>query len=209
MLLYLVLGLALGAGSSVLPGPCGLAVMNAATRQTLARAVAIGGGAALGDAAYASLGILGIGPHLERSPLVPVVLQAVSGVVLITYGLRHLVGRASGRAGAAPRASIARARGTIAGGLLTGLVTLLSNPGALVTWVIVVGSALRHATPVQAWCAVIGIGTGSFVWFTLMAVLTRRGSATHGALVARVTAVVSSLLVAGGVLALVRAADSW
>lgn len=205
MLVYLVLGVALGAGSSVLPGPCGLAVINAATRQTLARAVAIGVGAALGDATYASLGLLGVGPHLERYPLVPAALQAVSGMVLIGYGLHHLLRRA----GATPRPVIARDRSSVSGGVLTGLVTLLCNPGALVTWVVVVGSALRNATPAQAWCAIIGIGSGSFLWFTLMATLTYRGSAAHGALVARVTAVVSSLLVAGGVLSLVRAAGTW
>ena len=51
MLAYLMLGLVLGAGSSVLPGPCGLAVMNAASRRSLTRALATGGGAGFGDAA--------------------------------------------------------------------------------------------------------------------------------------------------------------
>lgn len=207
MLTYLVLGFVLGAGSSVLPGPCGLAVMRAASHRGLTRALGAGGGAAFGDAVYASLGIVGVGPLLARYPAVPPILQTVSGVALIAYGTRHLLSR-----GETPRTDIVetgRHRGELAGGLVLGLATLLSNPGALITWVLIVGSVLSGARAVDAWATIAGIGTGSFTWFAIMATLTRRGLAGRGALIARVTTVVSSVLVIGGVISLLRAAQSW
>lgn len=105
MLAYLLPGLALGAGSSLIPSPCGLAVINAAMRRDLARALAIGFGAALGDFVLATLGIHGLGPLLARHPSVPPVLHAFGGVGLIGDGPHDLwVRRAEvcGDAAAAP-----------------------------------------------------------------------------------------------------------
>jgi threonine/homoserine/homoserine lactone efflux protein len=197
MLAYLLLGLALGAGSSVLPGPCGLAVMTAACRRSLGRAIAIGAGAALGDLTYAALGIVGLGPVLARHPAIPPVLQAISGVALIAYGLMNLRGR--------PAAT----RRPAVGGLLTGVGLLLANPGAFVTWVVVVGTALAGASPVEGWCAVVGICAGSCAWFSGVAWLTHRGHQRRGDGVLRVITVVSVLLVAGGALSLARAAQGF
>jgi amino acid exporter len=206
VLAYLALGLFLGAGSSVMPGPCGLAVMNAASRRSLRRAVGVGAGAAFGDATYASLGLLGVGPLLSRFPSIPPVLQAVSGVALVAYGAHHLLGP---RAETRVERDASSARGELTGGILVGIATLLSNPGALVTWVLIVGSLLANASPVEAWSTAIGIGAGSFAWFSLMATLTHRGLTTRGALLARITTVVSSVLVVGGLASLLRAAQSW
>lgn len=206
MLAYLVLGLVLGAGSSVLPGPCGLAVMNAASRGRLRRALGVGGGAAVGDATYATLGIVGVGPLLARYPSVPPVLQAVSGIALIAYGLRHLLGR---RAQTPPTREAGSDRGDLAGGLVLGVATLLSNPGSLITWVVIVGSVLAGASPVESAATAIGIGLGSFAWFSLMAIITHRGLGSRGELIARVTTVVSTVLLVGGVLSLLRAAQTW
>ena len=55
VLALLALGLALGIGSSVVPGPCGIAVL-ASAQHSRARAVATAFGASLGDAVYAGLG---------------------------------------------------------------------------------------------------------------------------------------------------------
>lgn len=206
MLAYLVLGLVLGAGSSVLPGPCGLAVMNAASRGSLRRALGAGGGAAFGDATYASLGIVGVGPLLARYPSVPPGLQAVSGIALIAYGLRHLFSRRTERQ---PAREARADRGELTGGILLGVATLLSNPGSLITWVVIVGSVLTGASPVDSAATAIGIGLGSFAWYSMMATLTHRGLGSRGALIARVTTVVSTVLLVGGVVSLLRAAQTW
>jgi L-lysine exporter family protein LysE/ArgO len=201
MLGYFLLGVALGAGSSVLPGPCNLAVLEAALRHGLRRAIATGVGAALGDFIYAALGIVGIGALIARHPAVPPVLLAVSGAMMIGYGLATLR-RARHRATALPES---RARPEAMGaGLGVGLATLLCNPGALITWVVIVGSQLAGAGPIEAWSAVVGIGTGSCAWFTGVAHLAAHGQRLLP--LQRVTHVVSCLLVAYGVVSIARAA---
>ena len=132
MLTYLLLGIALGAGSSVLPGPCSLAVVDAVCRGQMRRAVRIGLGAGLGDAGFAALGIVGLGAILARHPAVPPVLQACGGAALIAHGLRHLRPRPIGL-----RVDDVR------GGVGVGVAILVSNPAAFVTWVVVVGPLLR------------------------------------------------------------------
>ncbi len=208
MLLHVLLGLALGVGSSVLPGPCNLAVITAASRHGLRRALGTGLGAALGDTTYAALGILGLGPLLARHPALPPVLQAVSGIALIGYGLAHLRARR-----AAPPATGGSDQDPGSGdgvrGLAVGLATLVANPGAIVTWVVIVGSVLAGASATQGWATVAGIGVGSFMWFALVGVVSCHGRAHRDDRVHRVTQVVSRILVAYGVVSLVRAAQVW
>ncbi len=195
MLGALALGVALGVASSVVPGPCGLAVLAAARDHGLARAVATAFGAALGDALYATLGIVGIGSVLARHPAIPSVLLAISGAFLIGFGVMSLRGRST--AGAARASSL--------GGVGVGLGCLLGNPGALVTWTVIVGAQLAGASPLEQASAIAGIATGTFAWFTGLARLSARGD--HGALgnLPRLTAVASALLIAFGVVSLTRA----
>jgi threonine/homoserine/homoserine lactone efflux protein len=202
VLAYLLIGLSLGAGSSVLPGSCGLAVMNAASREGLRRAIATGVGAAVGDVFYATLGILGVGPFLASHPALPPILQAASGAMLVGYGVHHLRARgapANGTTGPA-REDVGIARCFV-----VGLATLLGNAGAMLTWIVIVGSVLPRTPALEAWMTVAGIGAGSASWFSMMAVLTHRGRARFAVLVARLATAVSCLLVASGVVALVRA----
>jgi threonine/homoserine/homoserine lactone efflux protein len=191
MLAYFAIGILLGAGSSVLPGPCGLAVINAGCRQGLERAVATAFGAALGDATYAALGIVGIGRVLARYPAVPSVMLAISGAALVAFGLFQL----------RPRRVRAVRDGAL-GGAVVGLGTLLANPGALVTWVVVVGAQLADGGVGEQWCAVAGIGTGSFLWFTGVAHLSVRGK--HLLASPRVSNVIGCLLVMYGLVSIAR-----
>lgn len=189
---HLALGIALGAGTSVLPGPCGVAVLDAANRRGLPRAIATSAGAALGDFTYATLGVLGVGRWLARYPEVPPVLRTLSAIALVAFGLAYLRRR--------PTREVA---GTTFGGFAVGFLTLLANPGALVTWVVVVGGLLAGA-PIEAqWCAVIGIALGTFTWFSLVAHLAVRGR--HLLASPRLPAICGGLLIACGIVSLVRA----
>lgn len=201
MLAFILLGLALGAGSSVIPGPCNLAVMNAAVRYTLGRAIATAFGAALGDATLAGLGILGLGPVLARHPAVPPVLHAVSAVALIAYGLANLRPRPP----QAPSRDLTSPRGRALRGIGVGLATLAgANPAAVVTWLVVVGSLLPGASTVHGVCTVVGIGAGSFAWFALIACVTRRYTRARCHRLGSIATVVSSMLVLYGVVSLGR-----
>jgi threonine/homoserine/homoserine lactone efflux protein len=194
MLAYYVLGVVLGAGSSVVPGPCGLAVIDAGTRRGASRAVATAIGSGLGDLAYAALGVFGIGHVLARDPELVAIMLATSGVVLIAYGVACLCRRP------APVPATSRPLG----GVVVGFVTLVCNPGALVMWS-AVGTQIAAATPVEHVCAVLGIGSGSIAWFAGMAFLSVRGNAVLGERMHRVVQLIGCLIVAFGAVSLARA----
>ena len=146
MLAYYLLGVLLGAGSSVVPGPCGLVVIDAATRLGVRRAVATAIGSGLGDLTYAAVGVFGVGHVLAADRELVTIILAISGVVLIAYGLACLRGRPVGRE--APVHPL--------GGVVVGFATLVCNPGALVTWSAIVGTQLAATTPLEKACAVLG-----------------------------------------------------
>ncbi len=196
MVAYYLLGVVLGAGSSVIPGPCGLAVIDAATRLGRRRAVATAVGSGLGDLFYAAVGVFGVGRVLASDRTLVAVMLAIGGIVLIAYGVT-CIRRRPMRCEAPDRPL---------GGLLVGFATLICNPGALVTWSAGVGTQIAGATHTEQLCAVIGIGCGSLAWFVGMAVLSARGSAVLGAhAMHRVVQLVGGLIVVGGVLSVARA----
>lgn len=194
VLAHYLLGVVLGAGSSLLPGPCGLAVLDAATRISLRRAVATAIGAGLGDLAYAALGVLAVGHVLAGDSELVAVLLAISGVVLIAFGLVCLRHRPVSRA----------VRVRPLGGTLVGFAALVTNPGVLVTWS-AVGASLVDATVADQASTVVGIGSGSLAWFTITAHLCVRGIRVLEPHVHRIVQLVGALIVAYGALSVARA----
>ncbi|HUH03258.1 MAG TPA: LysE family transporter [Kofleriaceae bacterium] len=206
MLTYLILGLALGVGTGIPIGAVGVAVIGAAHRHTLVRALAVGAGGAIGDLAYSALGVLGLGPLIERHPAVPPFLYAVSGVALIGYGYLQVRPRAT-----PPPPAMARNRGggDALGGLALGLLLVLMNPAAIVTWVVIVGSQMAGASQTEGLCAVAGIGAGSMLWFGLVAYLADRGKRAFGDRAAWVTRVAGVLLMGYGTFSVGRGVFHW
>ncbi len=201
MLGPLFVGLSLGAGSSVVPGPCGIAVVSAATRHGRARALATALGAGLGDAIYAGLGILGVGRALSSQPGIVPVLHATSGVLLIAYAVRMLCARP-----AAPQPARPSARGGAWRGLPVGLGLLLANPAALVTWVFLVGASYGGA-PVTTQLAVItGIACGTTAWFGGLGLVVKRGTDARRDALRSLTRVICVLLIVYGGTLIARAA---
>src|SRR5439155_26365814 len=86
VVMFFVIGVFAGAITGVPIGPVNVAVIDAAYRHTLRRAIAVGLGGASADCLYAALGVLGVTPVLRTYPTVLTVLYAVSGVVLLIYG---------------------------------------------------------------------------------------------------------------------------
>lgn len=194
MLAYYLLGLLLGAGSSVIPGPCGLAVLDAATRIGLRRALATAIGAGLGDLVYAALGMFAVGHALAGNSELVAALLAFSGVVLIAFGVMCLCHRPPSRS--VPGRSL--------GGTIVGFATLVTNPGVLVTWS-AVGVSLADAPVTDQVATVIGIGSGSIAWFTLTAHLCTRGIRILEPHMRRIVQLVGSLIVVYGALSVARA----
>src|ERR1043165_7102047 len=145
--MFLLIGIAAGAITGVPIGPANVAVIDAAYRHTLRRAIAVGLGSAVGDAIYAAAGVLGMTPVVQTYPSVLTILYAISGVVLLVYGF--LTARSQPVQPALPHneqnaSDSTMHRKEIWSGFTVGLALIMLNPAAIVTWVIITTSMPAH-----------------------------------------------------------------
>jgi threonine/homoserine/homoserine lactone efflux protein len=188
VLMFLVIGVLAGALTGVPIGPVNVAVIHAAYRHTMRRAIAVGLGGAVGDGLYSALGVLGMQEVIQKYPIVEPTLFGISGAVLLVYGI--LTARshppaveATGDDGDVdePDASdsmVAR-RETFAG-FKVGLALIVLNPAAIATWVVIMGSTIPKHTRIEGLACTIGVLIGSSAWFMLVAFLTHRGKNVLG-----------------------------
>jgi threonine/homoserine/homoserine lactone efflux protein len=175
----MLFGVAAGALTGVPIGPVNVAVIDAAYRHTLRRAIAVGLGGACADGLYSALGVLGVTPVLRTYPTVPPILYAVSGIVLLIYGF--LTARSQPVTPAqndAPKD--AEASSEMWSGFTLGLALIVLNPAAIVTWVVIMGSIIPETTPINGIFCSLGVMAGSFGWFALVAYLTQKGKHVLG-----------------------------
>jgi threonine/homoserine/homoserine lactone efflux protein len=205
VLTYFLIGAAIGALTGVPIGPCNVAVIDAAYRHNLRRAIAVGLGGATADALYAALGILGVGPFLERNPGVPPILYFISGIVLIAYGALTIRTQPTAAVPDLPIRA-AEAPGHLWSGFWVGVALIVLNPAAIVTWVVIVGSFMHGTTQLEGVSASVGVAVGAFAWFTFVAYLADHGKKVLGDKSIWITRVVGILLVGYGVFSLGRAA---
>jgi threonine/homoserine/homoserine lactone efflux protein len=174
VLTFFAIGLAIGAATGIPIGPVNAAVIDAAYRHTLRRAMAVAMGGAFADGLYSTLGVLGVTPMLRANPMVPNILYLVSGAVLIVYGLLTARSRPVSATRAQPKAPTPSRE--MWSGFTIGLLLIALNPAALVTWVVILGSFLPPgATQAEGLVTAVGVTIGSFAWFALVAWLTHRG----------------------------------
>ena len=180
--MFLVIGILAGALTGVPIGPVNVAVIDAAYRHSLRRAIAVGMGGACGDGLYSGLGVLGVTPVLRTYPSVPPILYAVSGVVLLVYGFLTARSQPIAPATAAdPEASESIvARRELYQGFSVGIALIVLNPAAIVTWVVIMGSMIPESTHLEGLACTIGVLIGSMAWFTLVAYLTHKGKNVLG-----------------------------
>src|ERR1051326_5606196 len=184
--MFLLIGIAAGALTGVPIGPVNVAVIDAAYRHTLRRAIAVGLGGAVGDFLYSALGVMGVTPILEKNPRVPPIMYAVSGVVLLVYGFLTVrsqpVAPAAPVDGAhSPSAQSLHMKRELWQGFTVGTALILLNPAAIVTWVVLIGSFMPPTdNNWQGLACAIGVFAGSFGWFTLVAFLTHKGKNVLG-----------------------------
>jgi putative LysE/RhtB family amino acid efflux pump len=201
VLIYFFIGLAIGILTGVPIGPANVAVIDAAYRHTLRRAIAVGLGAAMADGLYALLGIVGTGPLLVSHPKIPPVLYAVSGFVLVVYGVLTVRAQPVTTVEGAKKATTPSKE--MWSGFTLGIALIFLNPAALVTWVVIVGSYLGDISTPAGIGATLGIAIGSFSWFTFVAYLANHGRKLGKAM--WMTRVVGVLLVGYGLFSLGKA----
>jgi threonine/homoserine/homoserine lactone efflux protein len=177
--MFILIGVAAGALTGVPIGPVNVAVIDAAYRHTLRRAIAVGLGGACADGLYSALGVLGVTPRLRLYPSVPPILYAVSGVVLLVYGF--FTARSQPVTPAQSDAPNGGDRGDeMWSGFRVGLALIVLNPAAIVTWVVIMGTMIPETTTINGIFCSLGVMVGSFGWFALVAYLTRKGKHVLG-----------------------------
>ena len=201
--MFILIGVAAGALTGVPIGPVNVAVIDAAYRHTLRRAIAVGLGGACADGLYSTLGILGVTPVLRSYSFVSPILYAVSGIVLLIYGF--LTARSQPVTPTHTEAPPPAIPGNeLALGFKTGLLLILLNPAAIVTWVVIT-EQFPAATPVSGILCAAGVMVGSFGWFALVAYLTQRGKHVLGDKAAWIPRVIGVALMVYAVYMLARA----
>lgn len=205
--MFLLIGIAAGALTGVPIGPVNVAVIDAAYRHTMRRAMGVAVGGSLADGLYAALGVLGVSPMLSNYPSVPPILFAVSGVVLLVYGFltarSQPVAPATDVSGSQPK--IVDPRREFKEGFIVGLLLIILNPAAIVTWVVIMGTIIPEPTTGGGIACAIGVMVGSFGWFSLVAYLTQKGKSVLGEKAAWIPRLVGIALMVYSVYLLVKA----
>ncbi len=205
--MFLLIGVAAGALTGVPIGPVNVAVIDAAYRHTMRRAIAVGLGGSLADGLYAALGVMGVTPILRTYPAVPPILYAVSGVILLVYGFLTARSQPVAPAATDPAASESVAmRKEMWSGFTVGAALILLNPAAIVTWVVIMGTFIpAEYTTAEGLACAIGVIVGSFAWFLLVAYLTQKGRQVLGEKAAWIPRVVGFALMGYAIYLLSRA----
>ena len=193
-------------------GPVNVAVIDAAYRHTLRRAIAVGLGGAIADALYAALGVLGVTPVLSTYPSIPPILYAVSGVVLLVYGFLTARSQPVAPAVAAPSEPHAVAASSVAKrremwrASRVGARADRAQPGGDRD----VGrdhglDHSRRRQQLEGLACAVGVFVGSFGWFSLVAYLTHKGKHVLGDKAAWIPRVVGIALMVYAVYLLAKA----
>jgi threonine/homoserine/homoserine lactone efflux protein len=196
MIRHFAQGFAIGLMAGVPLGPASAAVVDTALRRPLARALAIGVGAALVDFVYCLAAASGSGLLVGDRPVVTSILRLAGAVVLSLLGIAMLL-----RPAPAPeRGQAARPvrTGTLLASVGTGVVISGLNPALATTWVVLAGTVLAGLTTGETLGASAGVFLGTFAWFVAIAVAAHRGRASLGARAVWVTRVAGLSMVAYG-----------
>lgn len=203
MLTYFLLGAAIGALTGVPIGPVNVAVIDAAYRHTLRRGISVGLGGAIGDFFFSGAAMLWVGPHVIGRPGVKPVLFAISGIVLVVYGILTVRSQPPSTPVAVPH-SVPPSH-EVWNGLTVGLGLIVLNPAAIVTWVVVVGSHLNDLSSWEALSAAIGVFVGSLAWFAFVAYIADKGKQFMGDRAVWIMRIVGVALIGYGAYSIMRA----
>jgi putative LysE/RhtB family amino acid efflux pump len=161
-----VLGAGLGAFVAAQVGPVSLLLIRSVLRGTPAVGLAIGGGAAMVDTLYASLGVAGVAPLLAVSWL-QLALGVLGGVVLVLIGVRTLWSAWRVRLGGEDEGEVATPRRAF----LTAVAATASNPLTVLSWAAIFAAASTAGATAEVAGAVAllaGVAVGSLSWFVVL-----------------------------------------
>jgi putative LysE/RhtB family amino acid efflux pump len=140
-------------------GPIGLLVIRRTLEQGQLAGLAAGMGAALADALYGAIGVLGLGSLASLLASQARWLQLLGGLALVALGAHSLR--------TAPIAAAAAAPAALLGAVLTTFGLTLTNPLTIASFA-AMSAALdpqAAATPAGALTLVVGVCAGSALWW--------------------------------------------
>ena len=181
MLIFFLIGAAAGAITGIPIGPVNVAVIDAAYRHTMRRAMGVGLGGALADGCYAGIGLVGVKPLLDAHPGVPPVLYLLSGIVLLVYG--YLTARSNPVPPPPPEHHVVdtvKHKAELLLGFKLGLALIVLNPAAITVWVVMMANLVPAASAAHGIACALGVMLGSLGWFSLVAFLTHKGKSVLG-----------------------------
>lgn len=203
---YFFIGAAIGAATGIPIGPVNVAVIESAYHHNLRRAIAVGFGGGLADFLYSFLGVTGVGPFIREHEALRYVLYLVSGMALIAYGAITLRTQPSDIS----EATVARTQQPtkVITGFFVGMALILLNPAAIITWVVFVGTWLTDAgaSPTEGAFTAMGIGVGSFCWFTFVAYMADKGKRVLGERIVTVVRLIAFGMIGYGIFLVGRSA---
>jgi putative LysE/RhtB family amino acid efflux pump len=166
MLTATALGLGLGFTVAAQVGPISLLCIRSVLRGAFLVGVAIGAGAAVVDVLYAALGVAGASRLLEVDAL-RIALGTIGAVVLAVLALRTLASAVRIRLGGESDDEVS----TPWRAFLTSLGATASNPLTIASWAAIFSAAstadLVSSGPTAA-ALLLGVGIGTFGWFTVL-----------------------------------------
>ena len=162
----LAVGFGLGLVVAAQIGPISLLCIRSVLRGSLAVGIAIGAGAAVVDALYAALGVLGAGEILERLPGLRLALGLVGAAVIGYLGIRTLWSAFRVRMGGEADEEVSGVRRAF----LTSLVATLSNPSTILSWAAIFAAASTAKVTGDGAHALLvcGVLAGTFTWFSVL-----------------------------------------
>jgi putative LysE/RhtB family amino acid efflux pump len=164
----LLVGFGLGLVVAAQIGPISLLCIRSVLRGSLAVGVAIGAGAAVVDALYAALGVLGAGEVLERLPGLRLALGLVGAAAIAYLGITTLWSAFRVRMGGEADEEVARPWRAF----LTSLGATLSNPSTILSWgAIFAATSTAGVTEEGAHVLLVaGVLLGTLTWFSALSV---------------------------------------
>ena len=195
MIVALIWGMLVGFIGGIPVGPVNAAVIDTAIRKCVRRAIALGMGGAFIDMLYSQIAIMGLGSVLDGAPSLSTAFLGIGGVVLVALGVMTVAKPPITDTPPPPPP----ARRALISAFANGVLLTVSNPAALVSWVLVAGTFLSGMTRFEGLAAGLGIFVGATAWFILIAWLAAKGRVKLGPRAAWISRTVGALLVVYGV----------
>lgn len=202
--LIIPVGLLVGLAVSAPIGPVNVLCVQRTLQRGFAGGIFAGLGAVLGDGLIALAAAMGIGAVTTVVTHYRLAIQAVGGIVLVTFGI--VLCRSHQRIRTSSEETDAVGVLDYASDIPKAFFMTVTNPGAVLGLFAIfsgIGSFVEVRGPVEALILVASIVTGSLVWWTMLSLLIARISDRIVDInIARINMIAGFALIAFGVLLL-------